>query len=83
MSEIERLMSILKQVFEKPEAREEFRIKIYKLHEEDPALYEQTMIDLEKLEPALYYETKDFVYNILEVRDFLKKVEEHKKALES
>lgn len=83
MSEIERLMSILKQVFEKPEAREEFRIEIYKLHEEDPALYEQTMVDLEKLEPALYYETRDFVYNILEVSGFLKKVEEHKKALES
>ena len=75
MSEIERLMSILRQVFDKPESREEFRIEIYRLYEKDPALYEQTMVDLDKLEPVLYYETRDFMYNVLEVRNFLKKVE--------
>ena len=75
MSEIERLMSILRQVFDQPESREEFRIEIYRLYEKDPALYEQTMVDLDKLEPVLYYETRDFMYNVLEVRNFLKKVE--------
>jgi hypothetical protein len=69
-------MSILKQVFEKPEVREEFRIEIFKLHEKDPALYEETMVDLEKLEPVLCYETKDFITNILDVRKFLQKVQE-------
>ncbi len=78
MSELERLMGILRKVFERPEAREEFRIELYKLYEKDPALYEQTMIDLDKLEPALHRETRDFMYNILDVREFLKKVEEHK-----
>ena len=78
MSEIERLMSILRQVFDKPESREEFRIEIYRLYEKDPALYEQTMVDLDKLEPVLYYETRDFIYNVLEVRDFLRKVQEYK-----
>ena len=78
MSEIERLMSILRQVFDKPESREEFRIEIYRLHEKDPALYEQAMVDLEKLEPVLYYETRDFIYNVLEVRDFPRKVQEYK-----
>ena len=76
MSDLERLMSILKQVFEKPEAREEFRIEIFKLHEKNPGLYEETMVDLEKLEPVLYYETKDFISNILEVRKFLQKAQE-------
>ena len=76
MSDLERLMSILKQVFEKPEVREEFRIEIFKLHEKDPALYEETMVDLEKLEPVLCYETKDFISNILDVRKFLQKVQE-------
>jgi hypothetical protein len=33
------------------------------------------MTDLEKLEPALHYESRDFIHNVLEVRDFLKKVE--------
>jgi hypothetical protein len=76
VSELKRLMSILKQVFERPEAREEFRIEVFKLHENDPALYEETMVDLEKLEPVLYYETRDFISNILDVREFLKKLQE-------
>lgn len=76
MSELERLMSILKQVFEKPEAREEFRIEFFKLHEKDPGLYEETMVDLDKLEPVLHYETRDFISNILEAREFLAKVQE-------
>ncbi len=76
MSELERLMSILKQVFEKPEAREEFRIEVFKLHENNPGLYEETMVDLEKLEPVLHYETKDFISNILEARKFLARVQE-------
>ena len=76
MSELKRLMSILKQVFERPEAREEFRIEVFKLHEKNPALYEETMADLEKLEPVLHYETRDFVSNVLDAREFLKKVQE-------
>lgn len=76
MSELERLMSILKQVFEKPEAREQFRIELYKLYEKDPALYEETMVDLEKLEPILHYEARDFISNVLDVREFLQKVQE-------
>ena len=78
MSELERMMSILRQVTEKPEAREEFRVEIFLLHEKDPELYEQTMVDLEKLEPSLHHETRDFIYNIIEARDFLGRVEEHK-----
>ena len=76
MSDLERLMSILRQVVEKPEAREEFRIEIFKLYENNPGLYEETMVDLEKLEPVLYNETKDFIGNVLEVRKFLQKVQE-------
>ena len=82
MSEIERMLSILRQVTERPEAREEFRVEIYLLHEKDPELYKQTMTDLEKLQPTLHHETRDFVYNILEVRDFLKRVEEYKAGSE-
>lgn len=75
MSELDRLMSILREVFDKPEKREEFRIELYKLHEKEPALYEQAMADLEKLQPGLHRETRDFIHNISEVRDFLKKIE--------
>jgi len=69
-------MSILRQVIEKPEVREEFRIEVFKLHENNHALYEKTMLDLEKLEPVLHYETRDFVRNILEAREFLRKAQE-------
>jgi hypothetical protein len=82
VSELERMMSILRQVTERPEAREEFRIEIYLMHEKDLELYEQTMADLEKLQSTLHHETRDFVYNILEVRNFLKRVEEYKASAE-
>jgi hypothetical protein len=75
VSEIERLMSILREVFDRPEAREEFQIEVYKLHRKDPALFEQTMVDFEKLAPQLHREIVDFVKNVVEVREFLAKVE--------
>ena len=75
MSDLERLMSILKEVFDRPEAREEFQIELYKLHRNDPALYEETMVDLEKLSPQLHYEMRGFIHNIAQVREFLAKVE--------
>jgi hypothetical protein len=76
VSELERLMSIVKQVFERPEARGEFRVELFKLYKKDPALYEETMADLEKLQPVLHYETRDFISNVLDVREFLRKAQE-------
>lgn len=75
MSELERLMSILRKVVETPDAREEFRVELFRLLEKNPDLYEETMVELEKLEPVLHHETRDFMYNVLEVRGFLQKAE--------
>lgn len=78
MSELERLMSILRKVYDRPQSREEFRYELYMLHEKDSALYEQTLVELEKLAPQLHREAVDFIFNINDVKDFLRKLEEYK-----
>ena len=75
MSDIDRLMNIISKVYDSPEARDEFRVELYKLYKNEPALYEETMADLEKLSPSLHYEMRDFINNILTVQGFIQKAE--------
>ena len=76
MSELEKLMSVIRDVIDKPENRDEFRILLYSLYKSDPALYEQTMVEMEKLAPMLQREMRDFIFNINDVKDFLRRIDE-------
>ena len=78
MSELERLLSIIRKVFDRPEAREEFRYELYMLHENDLTLYEQTMAEMKNLAPQLHREAVDFIFNVNDVKDFLRRQEEYK-----
>ena len=80
MSELEKLMSILRKVHEQPEARDEFRLNLYILKQESPSRYEEAMAELKELQPLLHKEMADFVGNVEHVLEFLERVKEFKKS---
>ncbi len=80
MSELDRLLGIIKKVYEEPQCREEYELELYLLHERDKALFEQTMAEMKELAPQLHRETVDFIQNIESVKDLLKKAEDRRAA---
>ena len=75
MSQFDKLMAILSDVHERPESRDDFRRALYLLHENNRESYDKTMSEIKTIIPALHKELADFIFNINDVKDFIKSAE--------